>query len=158
LITCRSSSTNNKSKKRNTSIKSSDNCSYLNTEIRKQNINKINCTPDAIYVEAQFNNITLPITIDTEANICCIRQKLLPSDYIITSSTLQLSGPDNKPLCVVGITKIKIKINNNYFNIDAHVVKQLSSAIILGNDFLLKNNALIDFKDSNIILSNNINI
>jgi len=30
--------------------------------------------------------------------------------------------------------------------------------IILGNDFFIKNNALIDFKGNNIILKNNINV
>ena len=71
-ITCRSSSTNNKSKKLNIRLNSSDNFSFLNTEIRKQNINKINSTPDSLYIEAQFNSITLPITIYMRANICCI--------------------------------------------------------------------------------------
>lgn len=156
-ITCRSTA-NNESKKLNTELNSSDSYTPLSTEIAKQNINKINCTPDALYIEAQFNNITLPITIDTGANICCIRQELLPSDYKITPSILQLSGADNKPLNVAGITNIKIKINNNNFNFDAYVVKELSSAIILGNNFLIKNNALIDFKCNNIILNNEINI
>jgi len=58
----------------------------------------------------------------------------------------------------VGISKIQIQINNNYFDINTHVVKNLSSTIILGNDFLIKNNALIDFKGNNIILNNNINV
>ncbi|KAE9534031.1 hypothetical protein AGLY_008767 [Aphis glycines] len=76
----------------------------------------------------------------------------------ITPTTVQLSGPDNKPLCVAGITKIQLQINNNYFDVNTHVIKNLSSTIILRNDFLIKNNALIDFKDNDIILNNNINI
>ncbi|KAF0684087.1 Uncharacterized protein FWK35_00039306 [Aphis craccivora] len=104
-----------------------------------------------------FNDKLTPITIDTGANICCIRQELLTNEYTITPSTMQLLGADNKPISAVGITKIKININNKNFEIDIHVVKNLSSLIILGNDFLIKNNALIDFKNNNIILNNNIN-
>lgn len=151
-------STNNKSKKLNTRLNTSDNFSPLITDISKQNMNRINYKPDALYIEAKFNNTTLPITIDTGANICCIREELLPNNYTITPTTVQLSGPDNKPLYVAGISKIQIQINNNYFDINTHVVKNLSSTIILGNDFLIKNNALIDFKDNNIILNNNINV
>lgn len=57
----------------------------------------------------------------------------------------------------MGITKIQIQINNNYFDINTHVVKNLSSTIILGNDFLIKNNALIDFKNNNINIQLKIN-
>ncbi|CAH1722587.1 unnamed protein product [Aphis gossypii] len=72
-------------------------------------------------------------------------------------SAMQLLGADNKPISAIGIIKIKININNKKFDVDIHVVKNLSSLIILGNDFLIKNNALIDFKNNNIILNNNIN-
>jgi hypothetical protein len=66
------------------------------------------------------------------------RQELITKDYTITPSAIQLSETDNKPLCVAGMTNIKIIINNNNFNINIHVVKNLSSTIILGNDFLIK--------------------
>lgn len=67
------------------------------------------------------------------SNICCIRREILPSDYTLTSITLQLSGPDNKPLCMTGITKIKM--NSNNFNIN--VVNKLSSEIVLENYFFI---------------------
>ncbi|KAF0716453.1 Uncharacterized protein FWK35_00025892 [Aphis craccivora] len=139
-------------------LNTADNCSPYITATPMYKINKINSTPDALFIETKFNNTTLPITIDTGANICCIRQELLPNNYTITPTTVKLSGLDNKPLCVAGITKIQLKINNNYFDVNTHVVKNLSSTIILGNDFLIKNNTLIDFKDDNIILNNNINV
>lgn len=123
-----------------------------------QTINKINYTPNALYIEAKFNNSNIPITIDTGANISCIRQQILPPNYILTPNKIQLSGPDNKPLCVSGISKIKITINEKEFNVHTYVVKDLSSAILLGNDFLIEHNALIDFKDNIIILDGNTNI
>jgi len=45
----------------------SDNCSPLITASSNQRINKINCTLYALYIEAEFNNITLPKTIDMGA-------------------------------------------------------------------------------------------
>lgn len=121
----------------------------------KQTLNKINCSPDALYIKAEFNNLGTPITIDTGANVSCIRQQLLPTEHTITPSQMQLSGPDNKPLNVLGLTKIEIVVNDYKFNIQTYVIKDLSSAIILGNDFLIKHNARIDFKNNVIILDNN---
>jgi hypothetical protein len=49
-------------------------------------------------------------------------------------------------------------INDNEFNILTYVVKYLSSAIILGNDFFMKYNALVDYINKIIILDNNMQI
>ncbi|CAH1709004.1 unnamed protein product [Aphis gossypii] len=122
-----------------------------------QKTNKIDSISNTLHINAIFNDKLTPITIDTGANICCIRQELLTNEYTIMPSAMQLLGADNKPISAIGITKIKININNKNFDVDIHVVKNLSSLIILGNDFLIKNNALIDFKNNNIILNNNIN-
>lgn len=122
-----------------------------------QKTNKIDSISNTLHINAMFNDKLTPITIDTGANICCIRQELLTNEYTIMPSAMQLLGADNKPISAIGITKIKININNKNFDVDIHVVKNLSSLIILGNDFLIKNNALIDFKNNNIILNNNIN-
>ncbi|KAF0745987.1 Uncharacterized protein FWK35_00025170 [Aphis craccivora] len=85
---------------------------------------------------------------------------LIGSDLFLIDKSRNVQcilGADNKPISAIGTTKIKININNKNFDIDIPVVKNLSSLIILGNDFLIKNNALIDFKNNNIILNNNIN-
>ena len=57
---------------------------------------------------------------------------------------------------VLGSTHIEITIENHVFHILTYIVKDLSSTIILGNNFLTKHNAHINYKDKNMTLNNNI--
>jgi len=79
---------------------------------------------------------------------------LLNSNQTILPTSIKLSGPDNQPLYSLGIANLYIKIDNDKFEIKAHVIKDLSSSIILGNDFLIKNNAIINFNSKKITLNN----
>jgi len=51
---------------------------------------------------------------------------------------------------------IELTIENHTFHILTYIVKNLSSPIILRNDFLIKNNAHIDYGDKIRTLNNNI--
>lgn len=117
----------------------------------------INYIPNALYINAKFNNNDIPITIDTGANICCIRHTLVPKDQIINKViNIKLTGPNNKPLTLIGSTDIKIEINSVKFKILTHIIQDLSCAFIIGNNFLSKNHAIIDFKGKTITLNNNL--
>jgi len=58
---------------------------------------------------------------------------------------------------VCGSTHIKLTIENHTFYILAYIVKDISNTLILGNNFLTKNNALIDYGNKIMTLNNNIN-
>jgi len=146
------------SKKLEKKLKNTDNCSPTVTARSHQTVNKIYCTPDSLYIIALFENSNTPVTIDTGANICCVREELLPRNQVIMPTLTQLFGPDNKPLYVLGITGFSLTIEKVEFKINAYVIRNLSSAIILGKDFLSNHNAIINFNDSYITLNNNINI
>ncbi|KAE9536204.1 hypothetical protein AGLY_007427 [Aphis glycines] len=77
----------------------------------------------------------------TILNICCIKHDILPKNQTILNQTINLVGPDNQPLMISYLT---------------YTVKNLSSPIILRNDFLIKNNAHIDYEDKIMTLNNNI--
>jgi len=80
-----------------------------------------------LYINAIFNNDNIPITIDTGANICCIRHTLVPTNQIINKViNMKLMGPNNKPLNLMGSTEINMKINSHSFKILAHIVENLS--------------------------------
>lgn len=106
----------------------------LQKKIYIPTINKIQDTPDALYIYVSFKNAVTAITIDTGTNVCCVREQLLGQDHL---------------------TIIK---NNNKFLINANVIRNLSSAIILGNDFLIKLNACINFKEKMLTIDNLIKI
>lgn len=75
---------------------------------------------------------------------------------ISPSNKYQLSGPDKTPLQLIGTTTINLKIENVTFPISVCVIKNLSSTIILGNEFLEINKAKIDYTNKLITLDKTI--
>jgi len=51
---------------------------------------KINHISEPLFIRAKLNNIYVPITIDTGANICCIRHTLVPPENKITKENITL--------------------------------------------------------------------
>lgn len=120
----------------------------------KNNILKISNNPNTLHIYAQLNQKEIPIVIDTGANICCIKHDTLPKEQTILNQTINLVGPDNQPLIVCGSTHIELNIENYTFYILVYIVKNLSSTLILGNNFLIKNNAHIDYGNKIMTLNN----
>lgn len=98
------------------------------------------------------------MTIDTGANICCMRHTLVPHTQIIKNVSVVLTGPNNEPLTVLGSTIIQVTINSQKFEILTYVVKDLSCTFIIGNDFLTKHKAHIDFETETLTLNKYITI
>lgn len=94
---------------------STDNsCSPSLSKNSNKKINyKINNIPEALNIQANFNNKNITVTIDTGANICCIRHSLVPKTQTLRKENIQLSGPDSEPLTVFGSTIINITINDH---------------------------------------------
>jgi len=67
---------------------------------------------------------------------------------------MKLTGPNNNPLILIGSTEIKAEINSIKFKILPHIIQDLSCTFIIGNNFLSKNYAIIDFKGKTITLNN----
>ena len=127
------------------------NTDIINTIIKKDR------KANALYIIANLNNEDIEVTIDSGANINCIRPDLIDKRTIINpSNKYQLSGPDKTPLQFIGTTSINLKIENVTFPISVCVIKNLSSTIILGNEFLEINKAKIDYTKKLITLDKNI--
>ncbi|KAE9522791.1 hypothetical protein AGLY_016832 [Aphis glycines] len=128
----------------------------INTDIINTIINK-DRKANALYIIANLNNEDIEVTIDSGANINCIRPDLINKrTIIIPSNKYQLSGPDKTPLQFIGTTTINLKIENVTFPIFVCVIKNLSSTIILGNEFLEINKAKIDYTKKLITLNKTI--
>ncbi|XP_050535127.1 uncharacterized protein LOC126902145 [Daktulosphaira vitifoliae] len=114
--------------------------------------------PIALHFYALFNDIEIPITIDTGSNICCITHTLIPNNQIKSQYFSNICGPDNKPLNILGTTNIILNIESIDFIIKVFVVKNLSCMIILGNEFLDKNKGIIDFDKQTMCLNEQIHL
>ena len=108
----------------------------------------------SMIVEIEGNEIYA--ILDTGSNLSCIdfsltknKQLIKPKDNII------ITGADNTELKQLGRTKITIKIKNDHYHINAYVIEGLHCKLLLGNDFNIKNNVIIDFKNRNIQIKNN---
>jgi len=119
---------------------------------------KINHISEPLFIRAKLNNIDVPITIDTGANICCIRHTLVPPENKIIKENIILSGPNNNHLTVYGSTVIKLKIDSQDFETSVFIVKNLTCHIIIGNNFLHKNKAIINFHNNTLLLNDSITI
>jgi hypothetical protein len=111
---------------------------------------------NALYIIAKLRNEDIEVTIDSGANINCIRPDLIDLRFISRTHNYELSGPDKTPLELLGTTTIELIIDQHKFVLTVCVIKNLSSTIILGNEFLSANKANIDYKKEIITLNNNI--
>jgi hypothetical protein len=111
---------------------------------------------NALYIIAELNNEDIEVTIDSGANINCIRPDLIDLRSINISSKYQLAGPDKTPLKLLGTTNIELKIGDHTFQIPVCVIENLCSTIILGNEFLSANKAKIDYIKKTITLNKHI--
>lgn len=138
-----------------TEINNTPNANFTKPDLIHIILNE-NRKANALYILAKLNDQPIQVTIDTGANINCIRPDLIDTNNIKISHRYQLSGPDQTPLQLLGTTNITLQIDKHQFHITACVIKNLSSTIILGNEFMSKNNAKINFKKQTLTLNNNV--
>lgn len=120
-------------------------------------INKIQTNIEPLHINALFNNKITKITIDIGSNVCCIKDNILSKNQRIYPSKIKFIGPNNEPLHCTGTTYINIQLGRE-FRIYVYVIKNLSSTIILGDDFLIQHKSIIDFNKNNLILESNIKV
>lgn len=82
----------------------------------------------------------------------------MPPENKIIKENIILSGPNNNPLTVYGSTIIKLKINYHEFETSVFTVKNLTCHIIIGNNFLHSNKAVINFHNNTLSLNDSITI
>lgn len=100
---------------------------------------------------------SIPFVIDTGASCCIIKREVLPNYVKIdTNEQLPINGIGGGVYAIGTVTLI-ISLKRIKFSCRFHVVdglKLLSTEGILGNDFLMKYGAYIDFESSTLSLGN----
>ena len=95
--------------------------------------------------------------IDTGADISVISEKMykkLQKKRKIIPNSQVLQGAGGAPLHVKGITEITFKLGNKEYSQKCYVIKEASRNLILGVDFLKKNQARIYFDLEKLRLNN----
>jgi len=94
--------------------------------------------------------------LDTGSNLSCIDYSLTKNKQLMEpKENIIITGADNTELKQLGRTQITIKIKNYHYLINAYVIEGLRCKLLLGNDFNIKNNVIIDFKNRKIQITNN---
>ena len=68
---------------------------------------------------------------------------------------IKITGADNNELIQKGTTEVTITINTLKYQIKVYVIEGLNCNLLLGNDFNIKYNLIIDFKNKEIKIENN---
>jgi len=108
-------------------------------------------------INIEHEGIKKHAIIDTGSNISCIDISLIKNlKSIKNKEKVSIMGANNTKLEQLGKIDLMIKTSNQQYFIDAFVIKGLNCKILLGNDFNIKNNLIINFKNKNIKINDDI--
>ncbi|UYV64710.1 K02A2.6-like, partial [Cordylochernes scorpioides] len=90
--------------------------------------------------------------IDTGAMVSCIDEDLFKKLElkIIPDKNLKLKSAGDQKLNAIGKSRVKFKINKNEYEIEMIILKKCNPVIILGDDFLSQNKALINCQNNTL--------
>jgi hypothetical protein len=92
----------------------------------------------------RLNESAVAALIDTGATVSCLDESYVDPNVITSSSFVKLKGANNASLLVLGTASVHFKWNEKLFQQKFYVIRHLLVPMILGMDFLVQNNALLD--------------
>jgi len=76
--------------------------------------------------------------------------------YVIKpKEQITITGAGNNELIQIGKTELIITINTRQYQIKVYVVEGVNCKLLLGNDFNIRYNLIVDFINKNIQIDNN---
>lgn len=107
-------------------------------------------------LKVEFDGNEIYAIIDTGSNLSFVEYSLIKDkQHIKPKEQIIITGAGNDELVQIGTTELTIKINKFQYQIKAYVIKSLNCKLLLGNDFNIKYNLIVDFKNKNIRIENN---
>ena len=110
-------------------------------------------------IRGELEGQTVELLIDSGACVSAIHEKLVKNIYGhyskqmtdgVVPSVNTISG---ERVPVLGKIDMPVKINGVIYHSQFHVMQDLPYEVILGQDFLLKNNAVIDLRNKSLTLA-----
>lgn len=115
------------------------------------NKTQLNCA--ALHIRGYVNNTRLPILIDSGSCTNLISRKYVgKKDIFPIKFTSLLKTANGRNLNILGATELKLTINGVKFRETAFVAESLSVPIIMGNFFLEKYDAKVEFSNNKLSL------
>lgn len=105
-----------------------------------------------IEILGKINNQSTLLLLDTGASVTVIDKKTTLLDNIKPINDIYLETANNSKLNILGSTIIKIQIASLIMYHQAVVVDNLCSPILLGLDFMIKTQTIMDLKNNMILL------
>ena len=107
-------------------------------------------------VSGTLDDKPITILIDTGSSINLLNEQLYYSlSFVPPLQPIQfsVSGADNRPLIALGITSLSIVINDNTFQVQLVITRNILFPVVLGIDFLQTHGGIINFPTSQLYLT-----
>ena len=115
-----------------------------------------------LLITGELETHPVNLLIDTGACVSAIDEKLVKEIHGIGYSAKMTDGPlpsvstiSGERVPVLGQIQLPLKLNGVMYNSQFHVIPNFPYEAILGHDFLLKNDAVIDLRNKCVSLKNN---
>ena len=113
------------------------------------------------FCKINFGKFSTPALVDSGADISLISSKTLKKvkpEFILQKHAplVQLKGVTGHWLNVLARVMVKFKIGKKLLTHEFHVVQDLSKSMILGIDFMEKQNATVDFGKKTLAIGDQI--
>lgn len=106
-------------------------------------------TPPLPYIQVTLHDTPVRALIDSGAAMSIVQHAFFnqsqPHNTSLTSSAIELVGPNNVSIKTFGKTKLELILNSESLTLDV-IVADISQLLILGNDFLQKYGIKLDFQ------------
>ena len=108
-------------------------------------------------VSGSLDNKPITILIDTGSCISLLDEQLYYSLSLVPSlqpMLFSISGADDKPLIALGKTSLSIAIDDNTFQVQLVVTRNILFPVVLGTGFLQTHSETISFPTNQLYLTN----
>lgn len=90
--------------------------------------------------------------IDTGSNLSFIHSSLIENSEINKDNLPKILSANSTPINILGTRELTLEVNNIVLRESFYVTPDINSQVILGNSFLIKNKAELNYKTKQIVL------
>ena len=112
-----------------------------------------------LFLPVKIDNINIAALIDTGSSVNVISQQLFDSISTMNKQPIQkveskITLANNQSIEIIGTTRVKINVPNGKHWIQVYILTQTSHPLILGTNYLLTNNIVLNFSKMQINYKN----
>ena len=88
------------------------------------------------------------VLVDTGAQVTLVHQGVVPDNVCVTPTTKTVTGVTGAPLDIAGEAWMSVTLNNDTFNYQCVIVKDMEYDMLIGIDLLRNRKYVLDFSRS----------